>query len=281
MIYFVTVNYYSTDLVTQLIGSLPEDSEVPYQIVIVNNSPDDASIEQLKTDNILIFEAKTNLGFGRACNLGLNWVYKQDREAIAWIINPDSYLLEKTLEKVPAFFKAYPELSIVGTLIYTPTEEVWFGGGRFIPETGTILSENLLLTQPNLAYVPCDWVSGCSLLLNLRNFRTCPEFDSAYFLYYEDFDFCRRYFLEGHLIGITPLIRVGHQPSSITNRNIFNKIKHSTYSYLLTLKKYTSLTVRSLRFLRLIFHAFMLLVVKPSVAFGKLYGVLLYLKKRY
>ncbi|MBD1943707.1 glycosyltransferase family 2 protein [Coleofasciculus sp. FACHB-712] len=281
MIYFVTVNYFSTDLVNQLIRSLPENSEVSYQVIIVNNSPDDASIKQLKTDSILILEAKTNLGFGRACNLGLNWVYKQDNEAIAWIINPDSYLLEKNIEKVPAFFKAYPELSIVGTLIYIPTGEVWFGGGRFIPGTGTIFSENLLLTQPNLAYVPCDWVSGCSLLLNLRKFPSCPEFDPAYFLYYEDFDFCRRYSLEGHLIAITPLIRVGHQPSSITNRNIFIKIKYSTYSYLLTLEKYVSLPVRSLRFLRLIFHAFMLLVVKPSVALGKLYGVFLYLKKRY
>ncbi|MBD1878324.1 glycosyltransferase [Coleofasciculus sp. FACHB-T130] len=281
MIYFVTVNYYSTDLVTQLIRSFPEDSEVPYQVVIVNNSLDDASIEQVKTDSILILQAKTNLGFGKGCNLGLNWIYEQDNEAIVWIINPDSYLLEKTLEQVPAFFKTYPELSIVGTFIYTPAGEVWFGGGRFIPETGTILSENLLLTHPKLAYMPCDWVSGCSLLVNFRKFPSCPEFDPAYFLYYEDFDFCRRYSLQGHLIGITSLIRVGHQPSSITNRNIFNKIKHSTYSYLLTLEKYASLTVRSLRFLRLIFHAFMLLVVKPSVALGKLYGVFLYLKKRY
>ncbi|MEP0883658.1 glycosyltransferase family 2 protein [Trichocoleus sp. ST-U3] len=268
-------------MVTQLIRSFPEDSEVPYQVVIVNNSLDDASIEQVKTDSILILQAKTNLGFGKGCNLGLNWIYEQDNEAIVWIINPDSYLLEKTLEQVPAFFKTYPELSIVGTFIYTPAGEVWFGGGRFIPETGTILSENLLLTHPKLAYMPCDWVSGCSLLVNFRMFPNCPEFDPAYFLYYEDFDFCRRYSLEGHLIGITPLIRIGHQPSSITDRNIFNKIKHSTYSYLLTLERYASLTVRSLRFLRLIFHAFMLLVVKPSVALGKLYGVFLYLKKRY
>ena len=280
MIYFVTVNYYSTDLITQLIRSIPEDSEVSYQVIIVNNSPNDASINRLKTNNILILEAKNNLGFGRACNLGLNWIYQQDNQAIVWIINPDSYLLEKALEHVPVFFNDYPELSIVGTLIYTPTGEIWFSGGRFIPKTGTIVSENLLLTHPNLAYVPCDWVSGCSLLLNFRKFPSCPEFDPAYFLYYEDFDFCRRYSLEGHLIGITPLIRVGHHPSSITNKNIFNKIKHSTYSYLLTLEKYASLTVRSLRFIRLVFHALILLVVKPSVAFGKLYGVFLYLKKR-
>lgn len=278
MIYFLTVNYYSTNLVTKLISSIQASKNIPHQTVIINNSPDDYSIYTLKTESVVILEAGTNLGFGSGCNLGLSWIYGQDPQAIVWIVNPDAYMLEDPLDKVAPFFKAHPELSIVGTIVYIPNGKVWFAGGRFIPATGAILAQDLL-TNSDTAYISCDWVSGCSLLINLGNFPDCPKFDPAYFLYYEDFDFCRRYASLGYLIGVTKQLSVIHQPSAITNRNMFSKIKYSTYSYLLTLEKYTTKIVLLLRLTRLISYALILMLVKPKVAFGKLYGVLLYLRR--
>jgi GT2 family glycosyltransferase len=278
VIYFLTINYYSTNLITQLISSIQSSKETPHKTVIINNSPDDDSIHLLKSESVFILQPGTNLGFGNGCNLGLSWIYAQDPQAIVWIINPDAYLLQTSLEKVSLFFDKYPELSIVGTIIYTPTKEVWFGGGRFIRRTGTIVGLDIS-THSDTAYVDCDWVSGCSLLINLRNFLECPQFDPAYFLYYEDFDFCRRYANLGHLIAVTQQLSVIHHPSTITNRNIFRKIQHSTYSYLLTLEKYTNKLVLLLRLTRLLVYACILILVKPKVAFGKLYGVLLYLKR--
>lgn len=277
MIYFLTVNYYSTPLIDRLIRSLPFNQTIPHQIVIVNNSPEDQTLQQLGSDTVRILQAKTNLGFGNACNLGLHWVYAQDPNAIVWIINPDAYLRENTLEKVPGFFKAHPEISILGTLIYTPTDDIWFGGGRFIPERGAILSTDLLSSQSETTCVSCDWVSGCSLLINLLHFPDCPQFDPAYFLYYEDFDFCGRYATVGHQIAITSQLAVVHEPSSITDRNIAKKFQHSTYSYLLTLERYTNKTIFLQRFLRLTLYALILLVLKPQTAFGKLAGVSSYL----
>jgi len=278
VIYFLTVNYYSTNLVTKLISSIQASKNISYKIVIINNSPDDFCIHALKSESIVILEAGSNLGFGSACNLGLSWIYAQNTQAIVWLINPDAYIVESSLDKVNPFFEVYPELSILGTIVYTPNDKVWFAGGRFIPLTGTILAHDLL-TNSDTAYICCEWVSGCSLLINLQNFRDCPKFDSAYFLYYEDFDFCRRYAKQGHLIVVTKQLSVIHNPSAITNRNIFKKIKHSTYSYLLTLEKYTNTLVLLIRLTRLIAYALILILVKPKVAFGKLYGVLLYLRR--
>ena len=279
MIYLLTVNYYSTQLIEKLIHSIPTHPNISYQIVIINNSPDDIAVRRLHIKSFQILEANTNLGFGKACNIGLNWIYTQNSDAIVWIINPDTYLPENTLKNVPVFFKAHPEVSILGTLIYTPTGDIWFAGGRFFPQLGAIVSTDLLSSDPEATYIPCDWVSGCSLLLNLRHFKTCPQFDPAYFLYYEDFDFCRRYAMQGHQIAITSQLTVIHQPSSITNRNIAQKYKHSTYSYLLTLERYTSKWILLMRFGRLLFHAFILLVLKPKTAFGKLAGISYYLKR--
>ena len=274
MIYFLTVNYYSTSLVTKLLSSIQDRTNISHKIVIINNSPEDNAIHLLKSESVLILESGSNLGFGSACNLGLSWIYAQDTQAIVWLINPDAYIRESV--DITLFFKTYPELSIVGTIIYTPDAKVWFAGGYFIRKTGSIVTQIL---HSKAAYTYCDWVSGCSLLINLGNFSICPKFDSAYFLYYEDFDFCRRYASSGHLIGVTEQLSVIHQPSEITNRNIFKKIKYSTYSYLLTIERYTNKLILLIRLTRLICNAIILILVKPKLAFGKLYGVLLYLRR--
>jgi GT2 family glycosyltransferase len=272
VIYFLIVNYYSTNLVLELINSIRKTNYVDYKVIIINNSPDDNSIDLLKTESVLIFDAETNLGFGCACNLGLKWIYIQDPQAYVWIINPDAYFIENNLEKVNPFFKLHPEISILGTLIYTPTGEVWFAGGRFIPKTGAIITQKKL-TKMDVDFVNCDWVSGCSLIVNLNSFTECPHFDTAYFLYYEDVDFCLRYANQGHIVAINNTFSVLHQPSSITNRNVFSKIRNSTYSYLLTMNKYTNKFIFSVRLTSQILKAILGLILKPQAALGKIYGI--------
>ncbi|MDP5338349.1 MAG: glycosyltransferase family 2 protein [Nodularia sp. (in: cyanobacteria)] len=278
MIYFLTVNYYSTNLLTKLINSFPRDQNIAYKVLIINNSPEDTDINQIQGQSVQIIHAEGNIGFGNACNLGIEYIFNEDQQAIIWIINPDAYLPKNCLAKVNTFFDYYSELSILGTIIYTPQGEVWFAGGRFLPSIGAIIDQDLL-TDTDQPYVICDWVSGCSLMINLRHFSEAPLFDPVYFLYYEDFDFCQRYANQGHLIGVTKNFSVIHQPSSITNRNIFLKIKYSTYSYLITLEKYTNLSIQIIRLTRLILYALVLIVIKPQVSLGKMQGVLMYLRR--
>jgi len=277
-IYFLIINYNSTDLIARLIASLSIVKDIQYQIVIVNNSSQDSSIERFKNQFTTILTPEKNLGFGKGCNLGIQWIYEQDSQAIIWLINPDAYLLKNSLEKINQFFDSYPQLSIIGTIIYTDINKIWFAGGYFNQKTGAIATKDLL-TNTDADYIPCDWVSGCSLIINLRNFSQCPQFDPAYFLYYEDFDFCRRYAAQGHLVAITKKFGVVHQPSSITDRNPFNKIKHSTYSYLLTLDKYANKPAFLLRFARLTVYALILMLVRPQIGLGKIVGIWNYLTR--
>lgn len=277
MIYFLTVNYYSTELIAKLIASLPVGEEI-CKILIVNNSSDDDSIKKLKSESVQILDAGYNMGFGCACNYGMKWIFNQDSQAVVWLINPDAYLSDNSLAKVNRFFHSYPEVSILGTIIHTPKDEIWFAGGSFIPETGTIKTQDLV-TNTDAPYTICDWVSGCSLIVNLSNFRDCPQFDDAYFLYYEDFDFCRRYANQGYVIAITKNFGVLHQPSSITNKYVFQKIKHSTYSYLLTLERYTNDSILTIRLLRLAIYALILMFIRPQAGFGKFYGLFKYGKQ--
>lgn len=281
MIYWITVNYYSTELIQRLINSLVETCHgaspqgINYQIIIINNSLDDLSIHRLKSPYIVVFDAPENIGFGRACNLGLTWVYQQDSQAIVWLINPDAYLSKNALSPAIELFKNHPELSILGTVIYNSKGELEFTEGQFNPKTGIIkvcnqLSESL----QNKPYHLTEWVSGCSLLINFKKFKECPQFDPNYFLYYEDFDFCLRYQKQGHKIGITSQIKVFHQTSSITQRNPNLKLQYSIYSYLLTLDKHTTKVILFYWLFRISLISLMTLSITPKKSWYKLKGVI-------
>ncbi len=249
------------------------------QAVIVNNSPDDVLVHQLESSTVKILEAHDNVGFGCGCNLALRWIHERAPDALVWIINPDAYLLKDPREALHHFFQDHPRLSILGTVIKTFDGDIWFAGGRLNAETGSISVDRQIkhLEHP---CCPSDWVSGCSLILNLKLFSECPRFNPDYFLYYEDVEFCRRYASVGHLIAITQSISIFHEPSSITNRNLFLKIRHSTYSYLLTLETFASRKAFIIRFIRLLLNAFYLIFIQPKAALGKMWGTVLYLKRR-
>jgi N-acetylglucosaminyl-diphospho-decaprenol L-rhamnosyltransferase len=199
-LYFLIVNYHSSALIARLLNSLRSDSPGKYQIIIVNNSPDDQEIAQLRTENIQIIEAKENLGFGQACNLGLHWIYSQNSRAIVWLINPDAYFeaallnneeTEKSQTSLAiAFFDQHPQISILGTIVCNSAGETTTVGGTFTPGTAALAILDSLPQDLQADYFKTDWVSGCSLLLNLANFPQCPSFDPRFFMYYEDLDFC-------------------------------------------------------------------------------------------
>jgi N-acetylglucosaminyl-diphospho-decaprenol L-rhamnosyltransferase len=276
MIYFLTVNYNCAVLIERLLHSLPTGN---YTTIIVNNSPEDTAIAQLQTPEVILLEAQSNLGFGKACNLGLQWIYQRDPQAIVWLINPDAYVLPDSVANAEQFFIDCPEVSIAGTEIYEPNGKIWFGWGKFNPSIGTInVVEESWPYHDQLYGIP-DWVTGCSLLINLRHFSSCPEFDPDYFLYYEDFDFCRRYANQGHLVVVTDRIKILHEPSSITLRYGYLRLTHNIYSYLLSLEKHTTPFLVYYRLIRMTFLAVLVLPIKPQFALAKLQGISLYCQR--
>ena len=284
-IYLLIVNYNSSVLICRLIESLQEKQAKSYQIVIVNNSLDDLELVSLADELTNIIEAKENLGFGKACNLGLDWIYRQNSQAIVWLINPDTYFASKTQPDRPptdtaiAFFDNHPQISILGTTVYDCQGKLTSAGGTLALGTAALATIDSL---PDFTgdYYSTDWVSGCSLLLNLANFSECPKFDTRYFMYYEDLDFCLRYGEQGHKIAVTPSIEVFHDTSSISDRNLFTKYQYVTHSYLIHIEKHGSLSTFIWTNIRMSLNTMRLLIFEPQQGLGKLIGIYRYWRSR-
>ena len=196
-LYFLVVNYNSYDLIKRLLKSINDRDRNDYRVVIVNNSAEDKAIFNLASNAIKIIEPKQNLGFGRACNLGLDWISQQNKRAIVWLINPDAYFDLDLIDSSPintaiAFFDKHFNISILGTTIYNSQGEITSAGGTFDSDTADAKTIDYLPPDRSKDYIKTDWVSGCSLLINLVNFTKVPQFCDRFFLYYEDLDFCLR-----------------------------------------------------------------------------------------
>ncbi len=276
MIYFITVNYHSTELVKQLLKSISAGGK-EYKILLINNSPEDDSINEItQLDSaITVINAMSNIGFGAACNLGIKYVYALKSQGIIWLINPDAIIDEKAISYIKYCLNQEPSIAILGTRIRDLEGNIWFGLGTFNPWTGSLKhelkKEEGYKSQVNT--LNCRWVSGCSLILNLKQFDHCPSFDPHYFLYYEDADLCERYCKKGYRIAVTQAVLVTHAVSAISQRNLSSQFKHATYSKLYFLKQHGTALALWLNLVYMLMLVVLLFPKNRPVAIGRLQGL--------
>lgn len=264
MLYFITVNYQSQSLIENLIHSISDSVKSIYRIVIVNNSPEEALAKDLTSETLEVIESGANLGFGKACNLGINYVYSIDKKAIIWLINPDTAVDLNADNYVKACLSNEPTIAILGTQIRDTRNRIWFSAGEFNKWNGHLYHTTAATNQPekSVGTSSCAWVSGCSLIINLSQFNNCPSFDPHFFLYAEDADFCLSYRQEGYRVAVTDKALITHQVSAIIGRNKSFMYEHYTFGRLFFLKKHAAPTGFAL------YIVYLLIVIAISCPLG-------------
>ncbi|HEY9878441.1 MAG TPA: glycosyltransferase family 2 protein [Leptolyngbyaceae cyanobacterium] len=277
VVYFITVNYYSSNLIQELLNSIAATQDPNYHILIVNNSPDDTAVQALaRLERITLLNAAKNLGFGGGCNLGMQHAYSLDPHSIIWLINPDAQLEPSAVAYVRQCLIQDPKIAILGTRIRDLDGNLWFSVGTFNPWIGSLKHQNDQVNcSPNPVQTqPSRWLSGCSMIFNLAAFDHCPLFDTQYFLDYEDADICERYFKQGYVVRVTQAVLINHQVSAITHRNKQAKFQHATFSKLYFLHKHGTFLSLALNIGLALLKTVILLPLKPNIATGRWRGLL-------
>jgi len=178
----VTVTYASAGTVIGFLESCPADLPV---LVVDNASPDEtlAVVRAVRPATEMIANAR-NLGFGAACNLGLDGV----RTEFALLANPDARLTEAAVAALVAAAEAHPGHRLVAPLLMD-------GEGRPIRSWNVAQPRRGLLprnrdAEPWPEGPTCvAFASGACLLLRPADGL---RFDEGFFLFYEDDDLCAR-----------------------------------------------------------------------------------------
>jgi GT2 family glycosyltransferase len=221
LVTFITVNYNQTQLTLELIASIYQYVEVPFEIIVVDNhskiSPQ-SEIDRIYPD-VRVIVSGVNRGFAGGNNLGI----KISKGQFLFFINNDAVLTKGAVSTILASFNE-PSIGVVSPLIcYYPTaaqqaqpDIIQYAGATDVnPYTGrnTILGDNQIdLGQYNQAK-PTFYAHGAAMVIKRAVLEEVGMMSEYYFLYYEELDWCERIRRAGYTILFQPSAKVYHKES--------------------------------------------------------------------
>jgi GT2 family glycosyltransferase len=172
------------------------------EVVVVDNASTDGS--GIKFDNAAVINLValgSNLGFGKACNLGA----EQAQSEYLLFLNPDAALYEDTLTKALAFMRdpVNEEVGICGVQLLDESGSVARSCARFPSPLGFSLQAfGIDKIFPGGGHVMAEWdhgqsrvvdqVIGAFFLVRRELFEALNGFDERFFVYFEEVDFSYR-----------------------------------------------------------------------------------------
>lgn len=144
-----------------------------------------------------------NLGYGKGNNFGLNRI----KTRYVFIMNPD-VICEKTLFLgINDIIKNKINFHIIGCQYLK--DKIFMPAGFFAKVKNKNFVKNFKNNKiENLTKV--EWVTGCSMLIDLRKFKNKSIFDENYFLYFEETDLCKSIIKNGGNIFTSKKLKINH-----------------------------------------------------------------------
>ena len=211
---------------------LQQDDELV--AVIVDNASRDGTIDRVREHApwAELMALQENVGFAAACNIGIGRV--ADAHVIV-LLNPDvevgadflACLLtldwpSDVAARGPAILdgRGALEQSARG---FPRARTALLGRTSLLARIrpASRLLRHDLLADPTAGPRAVDWVSGACLIAPAERFRSVGLLDEAYFMYWEDADWCRRAHARGYSVIYDPrLVVTHHQGSSTRYRSV-------------------------------------------------------------
>ncbi|MBU0952213.1 MAG: glycosyltransferase family 2 protein [Elusimicrobia bacterium] len=250
------VNYNNIQFLQNCIKSIYENTKkINFSILIIDNFSSDNSIELIEKTfpTIKIIRNNKNIGFAKAQNTGFD---KVDSRYIL-ILNPDTLILDNSIEKMVLFLDRNPEAGIVGPIILNPDKSNQCTGITY-PNNVNLLSETLFLDRffPNnrifgkhkKTFEPyrdtkqVDYLQGSCLMIRKKVIEEIGIFDEDFFMYFEETDFCYRAKRKGWSITRLGDCSIIHFGGGETGYYDEFRLLQYTRSLILFYKKHYSIT---------------------------------------
>ena len=197
----IIVTFNSAECIAACVESVLAQTEVAFEIIVVDNASADDTLARLKNLNCRVVPSAENLGFGRGNNLG----FAASSGRYIYLLNPDARLAGKNfLAELCHRMDAVPRWGMAGTLIRSadghaespPAAE--YPGARHVHRDFSKLPGKIA------------WIMGASMIIRRELYEKLGGFDPGFFLYSEETDFCLRLRKLGFEIGHVSEVAVSH-----------------------------------------------------------------------
>ena len=216
----ISVNYNQLALTCEMLASLRQQNYDNYEVILVDNaSSEDPSAEiREKYPEVKLIISEENLGFAGGNNLGV----KASKGDYLFFINNDTELTTDLIEGLLKSFEEVENLGCVSPLIcYFPEseeEEViqYAGTSPLNPYTArnrTIGNGEVNQGQYHrLEATP--YAHGAAMMVPRKVIEKVGMLSEAFFLYYEELDWCEQIRKAGFSIYVDSRVKIYHKESA-------------------------------------------------------------------
>jgi len=220
----IILNYKSKGHVRQCLKSFKlVDPRIDYEIIVVDNNSHDGVIEMVKEQfpHVRTIQSDENLGFAGGNNLGI----REAKGRYVVIMNPDIILLPKSLESMVEYMDAHPDIGFLAPQLLNPDKTIQHSCYRF-PTFGIpfyrrtplgktrrgkkMLEWYMMADWDHLETREVDWCLGACVMVRRQAIEQVGMLDERYFMYFEDADWCRRFWQAGFRVVYYPEARMIH-----------------------------------------------------------------------
>lgn len=244
-IWVVLVNYFGAEDSIECIDSLKKNN-TDINILVVDNSNDKKEKAKICTiPNVNYIDARSNLGFAEANNMGIEFAIQNKATHIVLLNNDtiiDSQMISELLKNSDDNSICVPKM-----LYYYDRNKVWYGGGEINRITGNVRVETINKYDEKVK--TCTFATGCCMLLPVSVIKKFDFiFDSNLFMYCEDTEFCIRADILGVKIKYVPSAKLWHKVSassggSMSPLSIYYTSRNRLY-YIQKHKEYFHITAK-------------------------------------
>lgn len=194
-----------------------------FSIVLVDNGSSDGSEEALRTmfPEIKLIQTGANLGYAGGNNAGIRYAIQEGADYI-WLLNNDTVVAPDSLGALTAMAETDQTIGMAGSKIvsYSKPSRILYAGGRIDMATGETEHIGYGCEDSGLYDQPCDtdYITGCSMLVGRRLIEDIGLMDEAYFLYFEETEWCVRAANRGYRLVYAPRSVVSHKESVSVRR---------------------------------------------------------------
>ena len=189
------------NIILDCLNSIDKDIKV----LIVENSEAFVHKDKIlsKFNNVEILCTGKNLGYGGGNNFGISKV-KTD---YILILNPDVVCGKDFFTNLRDVIEESKDFTIIGCQYLQ--DKIFMPAGFFDNKENEKFTKYFKNDEIN-DLTKVDWVTGCSMLLNIKKFDNKKIFDENFFLYFEEFDLCKSLKKRGEKVYSSKKLKIHH-----------------------------------------------------------------------
>lgn len=210
----IILNYQTKGLLKQCLrGILQSQISLPHEIIVVDNHSQDSSVTMVRTSfpQVTLIESPANRGYAAGNNIGI----AQARGEYLLIVNPDIAIFKGAVETMVAYLEEHRDVALIGPKLINPDGSTQISAYRFpslvipiyrrtplgrLPWARKPLRRYLMTDWDHSHNKPVDWVLGACMLVRRSALDKVGSMDERFFLYFEDIDWCRRFWKAGFAV---------------------------------------------------------------------------------